>query len=196
LVSASQPSKYFTGKIVYKYQFKDANGTDITDAMVNVIGKEQHYFVNDKNYKAYDEANNLLQLYNSDSNFYYQIAKDKSVQKIDASISTSKIFTIKKLKTKEKVADYVCNIVEVITDDATTTYYYSPLIKINPLVYRKHQYGEWNKIMKATNGSLPLKFKMINHKQGFLTWVSSAFLVQPKQLSDSDFNLPTNTQTQ
>jgi len=37
---------------------------------------------------------------------------------------------------------------------------------------------------------------MINHKQGFTTWVSSPSLVKSKQLFDSDFNLPPDMQIQ
>lgn len=190
--SLQYPTNYFTGKIVYKYQFEDAKGNDITDAMAKVIGKEQHYFINEKNYKAYDEKGNLLQLYNSDSNNYYQITKDKAVQKIDASIATSQIFTVKKLKIKETIAGYSCNAIEVITDDATTTYFYAPTIKINADVYKKHNYGEWNKILKATNGSLPLKFSMINHKQGFITWTCTAVSIKKQKLTEEDFDIPSD----
>jgi hypothetical protein len=191
-LSFKKQANYFTGKIIYKYQFKDAQGKDITDAMAKVLGREQHYFISEKNYKVCDEENNTLQLYNSDSNTNYQIAKDKTAQKTDASIITSEIFTVTRLKTKEKIAGYNCSSIQVITDDATTTYFYNPAIKINSKVYIKHNLGEWNKVLKATGGALPLKFKMINHKQGFITWVSTAIDIKREVLSENIFNLPSD----
>lgn len=189
LLSFAQPVKYFSGKIIYLYKFKDVKGNDITEAMSAILGKEQHYYINDKNYKAYDEKENLVQLYNSATNTYYQVTKDKKVHKVDASMVTSSIFTVKKLAETEKVANYLCNEMEVTTDDAITTYYYSPQVKVNAGVYSKHNYGEWNKILQATNGCLPLKFKMVNGKQGF-TWTVTASLVTPLALTDKDFQPP------
>jgi len=58
--SFNQTPKYFSGKIVYRYQLKNVNDSDITDALAKFIGKEQHYFINDINYKAYDEVGSSL----------------------------------------------------------------------------------------------------------------------------------------
>jgi hypothetical protein len=190
LFAFKQPTDFFTGKIIYKYQFTDAKGNDITGAMAEFTGKEQHYFINGRNYKAYDEKGNLQQLYNSDSNSYYQIAKNKSGQKIDASIPTSKIFTLNKLDIKEEIAGYTCSAIEVITDDATTTYFYTPSVKVSPAVYQKHNFGEWNKVLQATDGALPLKFKMINKKMGSIVWVSTAIQISKQKLPDNLFELP------
>jgi hypothetical protein len=180
---------YFAGEIIYEYGFTDANGNDISKNFAALIGKGQHYYINEKNYKALDEHGNLIELYNSDSNTYYRVLNDKSLKKIDASISTSTIFIVKRLKIKEQVAGYVCNAIEVTTDEATTTYFYSDSIKISPIVYRKHNYGEWKKILTATNGCLPLKFQMINNKQGFIVWTSIATVISKQPLSNSSFKI-------
>lgn len=62
---------------------------------------------------------------------------------------------------------------------------------MNPTVYQKHAYGDWNKVLKATNGAIPLKFKMIMHKQGFLVWTCTAFEVKKELLKDEDFQIKT-----
>ena len=191
--SSKKPVSYFSGKIVYTYQFADGNGNDITNKLSKVFGKEQHYFVNDQSYKSYDEKGHFKQLYNSGSNTYYYFTSDTTAHRIDASKITSKVFAVKQLEDKEKIAGYDCSAVEIITDEATTTYFFTPLVAVHSTVFARHKFGEWDRILLATNGALPLKFKMIYHKQGFI-WTSSALTVLPQNLQEQDFKLPGTVQ--
>ena len=194
--SLKKPVSYFSGKIVYTYQFADGNGRDITNTLSKLLGKEQHYFVNDQSYKSYDEKGHYKQLYNSGSNTYYYFTSDTTAHRIDASKITSKVFAVKQLEDKEKIAGYDCSSVEIKTDDATTTYFFTPLVAVHPTVFARHKFGEWDRILLATNGAIPLKFKMIYHKQGFMTWTSSAMTVIPQKLEEGDFKLPGTVQLQ
>ena len=56
LTSFVEPS-IFTGKISYNYSFSDLSGNDITECVSFFLGKGQHYFIDNNNYKTYDESN-------------------------------------------------------------------------------------------------------------------------------------------
>jgi gamma-glutamylcyclotransferase (GGCT)/AIG2-like uncharacterized protein YtfP len=193
LASFKENEKYFTGKLVYQYQFTDLTGNDITDKVAPYVGKEQHYFINEQNYKAYDEQENMVQLYHSSTNTYYAVDKTKRAQKIDASTLTSQKYTVKTLEIKETVAGYECKAMEVETDNGSIIYYYSPQIRVDSKVFSKHNYGEWNKYLEASNGALPLKYVMTNPKQGFV-WIATVKQVEKLSLKAQDFELPKEVQ--
>lgn len=185
----------FSGKILYQYTFTDLSGKDMTDKMTPFVGKEQHYFISGKNYKAYDENNNLTQLYNAETNTYYSVNKDKTAQKLDGATVTSQRFEVKvkNLAATEKIAGYDCKSVQIETDGASTIYYYSPKVKIDAKVFAKHSLGEWNKYLETTQGCLALKYVMTNTKNGFI-WTATAAKVEKQALPAKDFELPKDIQ--
>lgn len=182
--------RYFTGRIDFVYSFQDAQGKDITAQMAALVGGGQQYFVDEGNYKSFTDKGRFQQLYRSDSNIYYQGLPDQSIRKIDASSGASQVFTVKKLADHETIAGYDCEAVEINTDDGTTTYYYSEKIKLNPSLYKRHAFGDWNRILEATGGALPLKFEMINMRQGFIVWTATATSVKAGRVSGKEFEVP------
>lgn len=179
----------FTGKILYKNSFVDFRGNDITDKFAPSYGRELHYYINDKNYKALDEQKNWVQLYNSDANVYYHFNKDKTARKIDGSTQTGQKFIVTKLEERATIAGYDCKALRVEEDDGITIYYYSPSIKTDPKTYSKHNLGDWNKYLEATDGALPLKFISTDHKNGYI-WTSVATQVTKMNLTAKDFEFP------
>ncbi len=193
LISLKIESPFFTGKILYHNLFVDLKGNNITDKLAPYLGREQHYFTDGKNYKATDEQGNWVQLYNSESNIYYSFNKDKTAQKIDASIQTGEKYIITKLNQREKIAGYDCNILQITSDKDTTLYYYSSAIKIDSKAYAKHNFGGWNKYLEATDGALPLKFIITDSKNGYV-WTAIATQVTKMTLTAKDFAFPKDYQ--
>jgi len=191
LCSLTGEPQYFTGKIVMKYDFKDTKGNDMTEKIAAFLGREQHYFIDSSNYKSMDENNNWMQLYNSSNNSFYMFTKDKSAQKLDGGTHTSQKAEVIKLDKKEKIAGYECSALQMETDDATTVYYYSPRLRVNPAAFAKHNYGDWNKYLEASGGALALKFVMTDHKNGYV-WTSTAIGVIPMKLTAKDFEFPSD----
>ena len=183
--------KLFTGKIYYKYTFTDLQGNNINEQLEPYLGKEQNYFIDASNYKSYNQ-DKLCQLYHSNTNSYYYIT-DNTAKKMDGSQVTSQKFIVTHLDKTEKVAGFVCKSLQVETDDATTVYYYSPEVKTDKKVFAKHNFGEWNKYLEATNGALALKFIMTNKKNGFI-WTSTAMEIVKMELAAKDFAMPDNVQ--
>lgn len=189
LTSATPGSPAFTGKIQYSYSFSDLQGNDINENATAVHGREQHYFVDDNNYKSYDESNNITQLFNGRTNTYYGFWKDKTSLRIDALTRTSQQYKITKLNKTETILGYKCIAIEVETDESTTVYYYSPLLRIDPKGFSKHNFGDWNRYLEATNGALSLKYEITNHKKGFV-WNVLATKITKMPLEAGDFEYP------
>lgn len=187
--SFSSDNDLFVGKILYKYSFTDLKGNDITDKLKLYFGSEQYYFIDKLNYKTYDENNNLVQLYNSETNTYYYFSKDKTAKKFDGATLTSQTFKVTKLDKREKIAGYDCESIQVEKDNSTTIYYFSKAIATDPKIFAKHNFGEWDKYLEATHGALTLKFIMTDHKNGYI-WISTAIDVSKQKLTASDFVFP------
>ena len=179
----------FTGKIQYKYSFSDLEGKDITEKAALVLGREQHYFVSDSNYKSHDESNNITQLYDSRTNTYFGFWKNQTAHRIDALTRTSQKYMIRKLDKTETILGYKCRAIQVETDETSTVYYYSPLLRINPKGFSKHNFGDWNRYLEATDGALSLKYVITNLKKGYV-WTIQATKITKMQLGAGDFEFP------
>ncbi len=189
LFAFKSSEKDFAGKIVYQSKFTDLAGNDITDRMAAYLGREQHYYINGKNYKSYDEKENLTQLYQAATNTYYAVGKDKTAQKIDAATGASGKQTVKHLEGRERIAGYDCKALQMETDAGMVVYYYSPRVKVDPKAYAKHHFGDWKAYLEATQGCLPLKQVITSTKNGFI-WAMTAVVVEGMALKDKDFELP------
>lgn len=188
-MSAIPVAGTFTGEIQYKYSFTDLQGNDITAQAAPALGLKQHYFVTDSNYKSYNETNVITQLYNSNSNTYYGFWKDKTAHRIDALTRTSQQYKVTKLDRKEKILGYDCIAIQVETDNTNTVYYYSPFLRIDYKAYAKHNFGEWNNYLKATNGALSLKYIITNPQKGYV-WTVVAEKITGMKLKAKDFEFP------
>ena len=178
-------------KIIYVNTFTDLKGNDISDQLAHYFGKENHYFINNSNYKAYNENNKLLYLYNSGTNTYYSvIGQDNTAQKVNAQTGDSKShIKVRRLPQKEMIAGYECSAVELKTGNNSTIYYYNSAVSIDKTNYAKHNYGDWNKCLDATNGALPLKMVYTDKNENVI-WTAVAKQISKVQLTQSDYELP------
>ena len=157
--------------------------------MTPYFGREQHYFIGRESYKAFDESSNWVQLYNSKTNTYYYFNKDKSVQKIDGLTKTSQKVVVTKLDKQESIAGYDCKSVRIDADNTSTIHYYCPSIKTTSSIFAKHNFGNWNTYLEATNGALSLKFVLTDRKNGYIM-TAVAKEITKMGLNENDFKLP------
>ena len=183
--------KVFVGKIRYRYSFTNLAGDDITDRLSPFFGKEQIFFIDTNNYKAYNENNQWVQLYNGNANLYYYFSKDSTAVKIYASTQSAQKITVTKLTKTEKIAGYNCNTVLIETENTSTIYYYNSSVRTLSQKFAMHNLSEWNKYLEATNGALPLKYIMTDLKKKYI-WTSTAFEVTEMSLRNEDFKFPSN----
>ncbi|MEQ8526093.1 hypothetical protein [Gracilimonas sp.] len=180
-------SNSFTGKILYEYSFqKPDTKEDITDRLAPELGYEQHYFINSKNYKAYDENGNFVQSYNSETNKYYFLDPlTDQIMVINGSIKTSQNVKVTYLDDIEVIMGKKCKKLIVKTERQETIYYYSEEIRVNPEPFLNHHFGDWSYYMEASNGALPLKYVVENEQY---TWISTAKEIEEMKLSYKDFD--------
>lgn len=187
LLCATAFTQHFTGKIVYTNTFTDLNNKDISAKMIPFLGKEMHYFINDSNYKACNENNRLLNLYNAATNTYYDAAPGSDdLLATDAGKPTGETYSTKMLAEKATICGYECVSMEEKKSSVTTVYYYSPKVQVNKNNFKQHNYSNWNDYLKASNGALPLKMIYTDKTQGFV-WTLTAKSVEPMKLTATDF---------
>ncbi|MFT3703872.1 MAG: hypothetical protein QM802_16020 [Agriterribacter sp.] len=185
----------FSGKIVYSNTFKDLQGKDAGARMEAFFGKEAHYFINDSNYKAYDQDQRLLYLYNASTNTYYSSMPGKTeLNKIDAGKKSDEKYQLAKMPETATICGYECISIQEKTASATTLYFFSPNIKVNKTAFQQHAYGNWNGYLEASGGALPLKIIYTDTKNGFV-WTATATTVQPMRLAATDFDVTSQIKT-
>ncbi|GAB3586943.1 hypothetical protein GCM10027345_37160 [Hymenobacter daeguensis] len=183
-MSADGP--WFSGKIVYRNSFTTLAGQDITDKIAPIMGSENLYYISGENYKSYTEKKQLLELYTAKTNqMHYFINGQPSI--VDAATNTPGA-VVKPLSDKATIAGYACQSLQIDTNGNTTVYYFSPKLRVNQELYKKHLAGNWYSFLQASNGALPLKFVMTDRKQGFVM-TCEATSVQAMALADNEFTV-------
>lgn len=172
----------FSGRIRYANDY--TNGRDSLD---NVFGKRIRYFINDSNFKAYNEKDSLLFMFNSEYNTYYSAAE--SLQRDNRLFmpvtEDAPLVTTKLLKTRT-ICGHTCRGVEMNFKEATVVWYYDPSLKASKQVFSNHRIALWNRCMKMLDGAVPLAFTYTDKKAG-ITWSAIATEIQDMNLTGKDF---------
>ena len=178
---------HFSGKIVYEYQFLNSDDSeDITERIAPILGREQHYYIHNDSYKAFDENDNFGQLYNgSDNTYYYLSPNSENVMQTNASLQTSEVVSITHTNETAVILGIRCKQLIVKTTTDETIYFYSDKISVNSSNFSGHKLGGWNEYLKASNGALPLKYIV---KGESITWVSTAIDIEEMDLEPEDFD--------
>lgn len=177
---------WFSGKIVYHNSFTTLAGQDITDRLSPILGLENLYYISGENYKSYTEKKQLLELYTAKTNqMQYVINGQHST--VDAATNAPGT-VVKVLNGESTIAGYACQRLQIDTDGSTTVYYFSSKLRVNPALYKKHLAGNWYTFLMASNGALPLKFTMTDHKQGYVMNCEAAS-VEAMALADNEFTM-------
>ena len=90
---------------------------------------------------------------------------------------------------KDTIAGYECSSFEMNVTDGKCIYYFITSIAVNKASYAKHNFSEWNTVLNATNGALPMKMTYTNNKAGYI-WTSTVAEVTKADLTQKDFELP------
>lgn len=153
------------------------------------LGSEQHYYIDGKNYKSFNEKGEFSQLYNSKTNIYHYIDPNSGeVVDFDASENAPNIISINHFDERKEILGYNCKRVVIISEASETEYWFSADLKVDPEVFKEHAFGEWATLLKETKGGLPLEYTV---KTQYYNWSSTASLVEKKEFLESEFDLKT-----
>jgi hypothetical protein len=186
-------SPFFEGEVVYAntYKSKDPKITD--KRLAAMLGSVHNYFIKGGNYKTVTNGNFAMwQLYiNADNKIYNKISPVDTVFWNDGAHYDDAVISAKTNKNVTTILGYACDELILTCQSGVQKYYYSPKLKIDAALYKKHAYANFYNYVSRAN-AIPLK--MIIEDDGFVI-ESIATAVTPKKLDPKLFTLPLNTKT-
>ncbi len=188
ITMVSVQAQSFEGKITYQntYTSKISNAT--SEQFNAMMGTTQEYYIKGSDYKSVTNGSfSQWQLYvHSQNRLYSKMAISDTLLWSDGNSNPDEAVSYELQKRQTEILEYKCDALVVQTKTGKSTYYFSKKIKINPKLYKDHQYGNWALITGQTE-SLPLKIEMETPQ---FTLVSIAVEVKEIEIEESFFALP------
>lgn len=180
-------SQSFEGMLVYSVNY-DSKSTDVTSDQLNsLMGTKQWYAIKGGNYKSVFNGNFIkLQIYRNDENRNYSLtAKSDILYYEDYSENKDKALSYEIKKNQDTIMGIPCDLIIIKAEKSKTLVYFNSEYKINPELFKNHNYGNWHYIVSKTK-ALPLK--TVTETEQFIM-TSIATEVKPMQLNDNVFEI-------
>ncbi len=180
-------SQDFEGMIVYSVNYESKSSEVTSDQLNSLMGTKQWYAVKGGNYKSVFNGNFIkLQIYRSDENRNYSLtAKSDILYYEDYSENKDKALSFEMKKNKDTIMGVPCDLIIVKAEKSKTSYYFNSSYKVNPELFKGHNYGNWYYMVSKTK-ALPLKTVM-ETEQFIMTSIATE--VKPMQLNDNVFEI-------
>lgn len=178
----------FEGKITYSIEYK-SKSPQLKDAqLATMLGNTQDYYIKGGDYKSvFNGAFLKMQLYKSEENRSYTLTgQSDSFYWEDYGKNKDVATKFDIVKGKEAVMGVLCDVLTVYTPKSKTSYYYNGKYGVNPVVFKRHAYGNWFYVISKMS-ALPLK-TIIETEQ--FTMVNTALNITPMKLNNKLFELP------
>lgn len=178
-------SQSFEGMLVYSVSYESKSTYITSDQLNRLMGTKYWYAIKGGNYKSVFNGNFIkLQIYRSDENRNYSLtAKSDILYYEDYSENKDKALSYEIKKNQDTIMGVPCNLIIVKAEKSKTSYYFNSSYKVNPELFKGHNYGNWYYIVSKTK-ALPLK--TITETEQFIM-TSIATEVKPMQLNDDVF---------
>lgn len=184
-LNAFAQNQPFEGYILYRYTYLDLEGKDITAQKLLENDSVQHYYINAHNYVAYDENQNLKQLYNASSNrYFFSRANDIYVLDAGETSQPKPMFTLS--KENKEILGFNCTAIVEGEGPKASIRYVSEDIWVDPKPFKRHVMGGWGPFLEASKGKLPLE--LIFHNKDH-TMIMTAVLVQSIQIPEEAYDI-------
>ncbi|MCL6219624.1 hypothetical protein [Zunongwangia pacifica] len=180
-------SQDFEGMLVYSVSY-ESKSPDITSEQLNsLMGTKQWYAIKGGNYKSVFNGDFIkLQIYRSDENRNYSLtAKSDTLYYDDYSENNDKALSYDIKKNQDTIMGVPCDLITIKAKKSKTSYYFNSSYKVNPELFKGHNYGNWYYMLSKTK-ALPLK-TIMETEQFIMT--SIATKVKPMQLNDNVFEI-------
>jgi len=187
LITSKNFSQVFEGKIMYSIAYKSKMNITSSEQLTLLLGSKQAYVIKNGNYKsAYNGKFIKLQIYRSDENRNYSLtAKSDTLYYEDYSKNKDKALSYEIKKNQDTIMGVPCDLIIVKAEKSKTSYYFNSSYKVNPELFKGHNYGNWYYIVSKTK-ALPLK--TVTETEQFIM-TSIATEVKPMQLKDNVFEI-------
>lgn len=184
----------FEGRIVYKNEYKSKIANVTNEQFSSMMGTTQEYLIKGGNYKSSTNGTFVQwQLYiNKDNKLYNKMSNSPTILWNDGSISADEIIKSELNKGVADILGYQCDELILTCKSGVQKYYFSSKLKVDPKLYEKHKFGNWNEVMSRTGG-LPLKM-IIDSPQFTLECLATEIV--PAKLDDKLFELPVDSKVE
>lgn len=179
---------FFEGKITYQNTYKSKIPNATSEQFTAMMGSTQEYFIEGGKYKSVTNGSlSQWQLYvPSENRLYTKMSTSDTLLWTDGNSNPDEAVKYEIQKSAVEILGYKCDALVVQTKTGTITYYYNKKIKIDPELYKNHQYGNWA-FLTGKSKSLPLKIEMETPQ---FTLVSEAVEIKEIELDSEFFDLP------
>lgn len=180
-------SQDFEGMIVYSVNYESKSSDVTSDQLNSLMGTKQWYAIKGGNYKSVFNGNFIkLQIYRSDENRNYSLtAKSDILYYEDYSENKDKALSYEIKKNQDTIMGVPCDLIIVKAEKSKTFYYFNSSYKVNPELFKGHNYGNWYYMVSKTE-ALPLK-TIMETEQFIMTSIATE--VKPMQLKDNVFEI-------
>ena len=180
-------SQDFEGMLVYSVNYESKSSDVTSDQLNSLMGTKQWYAIKGGNYKSVFNGNFIkLQIYRSDENRNYSLtAKSDILYYEDYSENKDKALSYEIKKNQDTIMGVPCDLIIVKAEKSKTSYYFNSSYKVNPELFKGHNYGNWYYMVSKTE-ALPLK-TIMETEQFIMTSIATE--VKPMQLKDNVFEI-------
>ena len=190
-ISCAYAQGSFQGKIVYENKYKSKIDNVSNEQLSSMMGTTQEYLIKGGNYKSSTNGTFFQwQLYiNSANKLYSKMANSPTIFWNDGSTNPDEVIKAEINKGVTEILGYQCDELILTCKSGLQKYYFSSKLGVDPKLFEKHKFGNWNEIMSRTHG-LPLKM-VIDNPQFALESIAKEIL--PTELDDKIFELPADS---
>lgn len=187
LITINLNGQSFEGMIQYSNNYESKSTNISSDQFNYLLGTKQVFVIKSGNYKsAFNGKFMRLQIYRSDENRSYSLtAKSDSLYYEDYSKNVDRALSYEIKRNQDTINGIPCDLIRVKAEGSKISIYFNSDYKVNPELYKNHNYGNWYYIISKTK-SLPLK--IINETEQFIM-TSIATEIKPMQLNDNVFEI-------
>lgn len=184
----------FEGKVIYKNQYKSKIANVTNEQFTSMMGTTQEYLIKEGNYKSLTNGTFFQwQLYiNNDNRLYNKMTNSPTILWNDGGISADEVVKTEINKGVIEILGQMCDELILTCKSGIQKYYFSNKLRVDPKLFEKHKFGNWNEVMTKTN-SLPLKM-IIDSPQ--FTLECLAIEIVPMKLDDKTFTLPVDSKVE
>lgn len=203
----------FEGTLTYKVEFnikaqKIGNFEITKEQVIQKMKSDGEYFdqvivtIKEGNYEKTDNSDVQKRIvYKADVNKVYTFQKDFEYVVITDASKTNLMKldlpepSFEKIDTTKVIYGHTCSMLKLAWDKIGTEIYYydKEFLKIDPSLFKNHNYEYLNEVIKLTN-SYPMEIMKI--LSDFITIRMTLVNVSEKEIDDSHFNLPEMTEAE
>jgi hypothetical protein len=191
-VSPVIAQKNFEGMLVYKINVvsKVEGISNATWKKVLNSADQVTVLVKDGNFKQSSNKSEAY-VFPGKGKSYHKFKGYDTLYYMDVSMDTSTLLSLTKNNDKKTIAGYSCNSITLQTSAATSTYFYSPSIYMNPALTQNYRLGKEDVFYKETSSL----FLGLQQETPSYTYSQNCTLVEQKTIDASSFELPDLPQT-